>query len=89
MLVTPLTFGLINDVYRGIYPALEGTPFLAIARLVLAVLALAPATIMMGATFPALVRHFTRSAALSQAFGRLYSPTRWVQWPARSWRGWS
>ena len=72
VLVTPLTFGLINDVYRGIYPALEGTPFLALARLVLAVLALAPATIMMGATFPALVRHFARSSALSQAFGRLY-----------------
>ena len=72
VLVTPLTFGLINEVYRGIYPALEGTPFLALARLVLAVLALAPATIMMGATFPALVRHFARSAALSQAFGRLY-----------------
>ena len=72
VLVTPLTFGLINDVYRGIYPALEGTPLLALARLVLAVLALAPATIMMGATFPALVRHFARSSALSQAFGRLY-----------------
>ena len=27
---------------------------------------------MMGATFPALVRHFTRSSALGQAFGRLY-----------------
>ena len=73
VLVTPLTFGLINDVYRGIYPALEGTPFLAIARLILSVLALAPATIMMGATFPALVRHFSRSSALSKAFGRLYS----------------
>jgi spermidine synthase len=73
VLITPLTFGLINEAYRGIYPALEGTPFLALARLILAVLALAPATIMMGATFPALVRHFTRSAALSQAFGRLYS----------------
>ncbi len=72
VLVTPLTFGLINDVYRGIYPALEGTPFLALARLVLAVLALSPATILMGATFPALVRHFARSSALSQAFGRLY-----------------
>ena len=72
VLVTPVTFTLINDAYRGIYPALEGTPFLALARLVLAVLALAPATIMMGATFPALVRHFTRSSALSQAFGRLY-----------------
>ena len=73
VLVTPVTFGLINEVYRGIYPALQGTPFLAIARLILAVLALAPATIMMGATFPALVRHFTRTAALGQAFGRLYS----------------
>jgi spermidine synthase len=72
VLVTPVTFTLINDAYRGIYPALEGTPFLALARLVLAVLALGPATIMMGATFPALVRHFTRSSALSQAFGRLY-----------------
>ena len=28
---------------------------------------------MMGATFPALVRHFSRSSALSKAFGRLYS----------------
>ncbi|MGP1674387.1 MAG: hypothetical protein ACTS8Z_04130, partial [Candidatus Limnocylindrales bacterium] len=73
VLVTPVTFGFINDVYRGIYPALEGTPFLALARLLLAVFALSPATIMMGATFPALVRHFARSAALSQAFGRLYS----------------
>jgi spermidine synthase len=72
VLVTPITFTLINDAYRGIYPALEGTPLLVLARLVLAVLALSPATIMMGATFPALVRHFARSSALSQAFGRLY-----------------
>jgi spermidine synthase len=73
VLVTPLTFGLIHEAYRGIYPALGSTPFLALARLVLAVLALAPATVMMGATFPALVRHFARTSALSQAFGRLYS----------------
>ncbi len=73
VLVTPLTFNLIHEAYRGIYPSLEGTPALAIARLVLAVLALAPATILMGATFPALVRHFARSTALSVAFGRLYS----------------
>jgi spermidine synthase len=73
VIVTPLTFRLINEAYRGIYPSLEGTPALALARLVLAVLALAPATIMMGATFPALVRHFSRTAELGQAFGRLYS----------------
>jgi spermidine synthase len=73
VLVTPLTFQLIDEAYRGIYPSLEGTPWLALARLVLAVLALAPATIMMGATFPALVRHFSRSKEFSEAFGRLYS----------------
>ena len=73
VLVTPLTFGLIHEAYRGIYPSLESTPWLAVARLVLAVLALAPATIMMGATFPTLVRHLTRSDAIGEAFGRLYS----------------
>ena len=72
VLVTPFTFTLIDEAYRGVYPALESTPYLALARLVLAVLALAPATIMMGATFPTLVRHFTRSNELGQAFGRLY-----------------
>jgi spermidine synthase len=73
VLVTPLTFGLIHEAYRGIYASLEGTPWLAVARLILAVIALAPATVMMGATFPALVRHLTRSEAVSEAFGRLYS----------------
>ena len=73
VLVTPFTFQLIHEAYRGVYPALESTPWLALARLALAVLALAPATVMMGATFPALVRHFARTASLSQAFGRLYS----------------
>jgi spermidine synthase len=73
VLVTPVTFQLIHEAYRGVYPALESTPLLALARLALAVLALGPATVMMGATFPALVRHFAGSVALSQAFGRLYS----------------
>src|SRR3954454_8191672 len=72
VLVTPFTFALIDEAYRGVYPSLESTPYLALARLVLAVLALAPATIMMGATFPTLVRHFTRSNEMGQAFGRLY-----------------
>src|SRR4029079_10446646 len=38
------------------------------------VLALAPATIMMGATFPTLVRHFTRSNEMGQRVGCLYMP---------------
>src|SRR6476659_9248032 len=67
-----LEIALVHEAYRGVYPALESTPYLALARLVLAVLALAPATIMMGATFPTLVRHFTRSNEMGQAFGRLY-----------------
>src|SRR5260221_8694052 len=73
VLATPFSFRLIHEVYRGIYPSIEGTPALPLIRLVLAVLAVSPATIMMGATFPSLVRHFTRSAQLSQSFGRLYA----------------
>ncbi len=74
VLVTPLTFGLIHEVYRGIYPTLEEAPqALALVRTILAVLALAPATVLMGATFPALTRYLARSSALSRAFGRLYA----------------
>ena len=74
VLATPLTFRLIGEVYRGIYPALESTPqALALVRLVLSLLALGPATILMGATLPILTRHLTREAHLSQAFGRLYA----------------
>jgi hypothetical protein len=67
------TFGLIHEAYRGVYPAIEGTPWLPLVRLVLAVLALAPATILMGATFPSLMRHLTNDASLGTAFGRLYA----------------
>jgi spermidine synthase len=73
VLITPLTFSLINDAYRALYPSLQGTPWLTVFRLVLSILALAPATILMGATFPSLVRHFARDASLGAAFGRLYS----------------
>jgi MFS family permease len=62
VLITPVSFGLIHEAYRSIYPGIEGTPLLVLVRLLLAVLALAPATVMMGATFPALVRHVTASA---------------------------
>ena len=73
VLATPLTFRLILEAYRGIYPAVEGTAWLPLGRLVLAVLALAPATILMGATFPSLMRHLTTDGALSRSFGRLYA----------------
>ena len=74
VVATPLTFRLIGEVYRGIYPALEESPqLLALIRLGLSLLALGPATVLMGATLPILTRHLTRNAHLSLAFGRLYA----------------
>lgn len=74
VVATPVSFRLIHELYRGIFPSLETAPqLLAIVRLVLAVLALAPATILMGATFPSLTRHLARHAEMSWAFGRLYA----------------
>ena len=74
VLATPLTFGLIHEVYRGVYPSLESAPqALALVRLGLALLALGPATVLMGATLPILTRHLTRDGHLSVAFGRLYA----------------
>ena len=74
VLLTPVSFNVIHELYRSAYPSLEGSPqLLAALRLALAVIALSPATILMGATFPSLTRHLTRSSALSRAFGRLYA----------------
>jgi spermidine synthase len=74
VVVTPFSFGLIGDVYRGLYPGLEDKPFLlALLRVVLAVVALAPATVMMGATLPTLTRYLSRESELSSAFSRLYA----------------
>ena len=74
VLLTPVSFPLIADLYRGIYPALEGSPqLLALVRVALAILALAPATVLMGATLPTLTRHLARTAELSSAFSRLYA----------------
>ena len=74
VLLTPVSFRLINGLYKGIYPGLEGSPqLLALVRVVLAVLALAPATVLMGATLPTLTRYLARGAVLSSAFSRLYA----------------
>jgi spermidine synthase len=74
VILTPISFGVIDDLYRGIYPILEGSPLaLAVVRVALAVLALSPATILMGATLPSLTRHLARTAELSAAFSRLYA----------------
>jgi spermidine synthase len=74
VVATPVTFRLLHEVYRGAYGALEGSfEAIALLRFGLAILALAPATVLMGATLPALTRQLTRDAHLSSAFGRLYA----------------
>src|SRR5262245_61530143 len=74
VIATPVTFHLLHDVYRGAYAALETVPgAIALIRFGLALLALAPATVLMGATLPTLTRYLTRDAHLSAAFGRLYA----------------
>ena len=75
VIVTPITFRLLHEVYRGAFSTLEANPgLLALVRFGLALLALGPATILMGATLPTLTRYLTRQADhLSAAFGALYA----------------
>ncbi|HZM73600.1 MAG TPA: fused MFS/spermidine synthase [Candidatus Polarisedimenticolia bacterium] len=75
VLATPLLFRGIHELYRAGYAGLEQAPTtLALLRYGLALLALAPATVLMGATLPTLSRHLSRRRAeLGSAFGRLYS----------------
>jgi spermidine synthase len=75
VVATPVTFRLINEIYRGAYGSLESSPQgLALIRFGLALLALGPATILMGATLPTLTRHLSAGGDhLSRAFGHLYA----------------
>jgi spermidine synthase len=74
VIATPLTFRIIRTFYGELAIALEDAPqLLAFIRLGLALLALAPATILMGATLPTLTRHLSAHAHLSESFGRLYA----------------
>jgi spermidine synthase len=75
VLVTPTLFRELHEVYRAGYARLENEPaLLALVRYGLALLALAPATILMGATLPTLSRHLSqRRAELGATFGRLYA----------------
>ncbi|HEY3414851.1 MAG TPA: spermidine synthase, partial [Armatimonadota bacterium] len=75
VLLTPVSFRLIGELYRGIYPSLSEAPILlALVRFVLAILALAPATLVMGATLPTLTRFLTKGGrGIAGAFQRLYT----------------
>jgi spermidine synthase len=74
VILTPLTFGLIHEAYRTAFSSLEARPsILALVRFGLSMVALAPATVLLGATLPTLTRHLAREAsALGAAFTRLY-----------------
>jgi spermidine synthase len=75
VLLTPISFVAIREIYRGAFENLESAPqALTAVRFVLAILALAPSTIMMGATLPALSRHLVRDhRELGTEFGKLYT----------------
>src|SRR5258707_1669097 len=75
VLLTPASFLLLHDVYRGVFDALVATPqLLALVRFGLSLLALGPATILLGATLPTLTRYLSRvTSALTAAFCRLYA----------------
>jgi spermidine synthase len=75
VLLTPFTFRLLHEIYRGAFSGLESSPtLLALIRFGLSLLALGPATILMGATLPTLTRHLSRDPSnLSSSFGRLYA----------------
>jgi len=74
VILTPVTFRLIHEVYRAAFGTLETQPgLLALVRFALALLALAPATVLMGATLPTLTRHLSGDEHLSRAFARLYA----------------
>ena len=75
VILTPVLFRGINELYRSSYPSFESAPAaLALFRFALSILALAPATILMGATLPTLSRHLTtRAQDLSGNFARLYA----------------
>jgi spermidine synthase len=75
VLVTPVLFTAVRGAYGWAYSLLEEDHvLLGATRFALALLALAPATILMGATLPSLTRHLARRAAdLGDVFGRLYA----------------
>jgi spermidine synthase len=75
VLITPLLFRGLHELYRSGYASLAGTPtILQLIRYGLALLALAPATVLMGATLPTLARHLARNRGeLGRSFGSLYA----------------
>src|SRR4051794_13725135 len=74
VLATPVSFRLLHEFYRSAYGWLETAPgTLTLIRFGLPLIALAPATILMGSTLPILSRFLARRRdELGGAFGNLY-----------------
>jgi spermidine synthase len=74
-LSTPVLFQGVQEAYRSSYDSLTGSPGALLGvRYGLALVALAPATVLLGATLPVLTRQLARSRTeLGSAFGRLYT----------------
>jgi spermidine synthase len=75
VLLTPATFRGLHEVYRGAFGSLEqNTMALALVRFALAIAALGPATVLMGATLPTLSRYLVRDhQMMGHEFGSLYT----------------
>lgn len=75
VLITPATFRGLHEVYRGAFASLEqNTMALALVRFALAIAALGPSTVLMGATLPTLSRYLVRDHNLmGREFGSLYT----------------
>ncbi len=75
VLLTPATFRGLHEVYRGAFGSLEqDTMALALVRFALAIAALGPATVLMGATLPTLSRYLVRDHhMMGHEFGSLYT----------------
>lgn len=72
---TPAIFGLIGSAYQSFFVSLENNLLaLSLVRFGLALGALGPVTVLMGATLPTLTRYLSRNGDhLSAAFGSLYT----------------
>jgi spermidine synthase len=75
VVLTSATFPMIHEVYQGLYGRLVQVPvMLSLVRFALCLLALGPATILLGTTLPILSRYSTREPSnFSLQFGRLYA----------------
>jgi len=73
-LLIPLECSLLAATTGALYPALSGIPFLyTVVRFLLTFLVIGPPCILMGGTFPLLVKQFTGPGEVGPTAGWLYA----------------